>query len=193
MECFKVGDEGAEAVMDRMKRVTGTGSNFLYLGNFGRGGDAGRSAEMMRCAEKSVPIPPRMFNAVLKAWAMSGDPKASERAKHVLDLLQENDKCVALGVTPSVDGFNSYLSCIAKSNQTDAGKESDAVISKMEELFSDGNANVRPDGSSFTIAIKTCLRCSDQVQQAAGKAHGISPEYLTRSIGLVKDRAAYDC
>jgi hypothetical protein len=133
--------------------------------------------------EKSLTNPSlRMFNAVLKAWAVSSDPNACKRAKNVLDLLQENDKCVALGIAPSVDGFNSYLSCIAKSNQTDAGKESDAVICRMEELFGDGNKNVRPDGSSFTVAIKTCLRCSDQVRAEAllQKAHesGISPQYL---------------
>jgi pentatricopeptide repeat protein len=196
MECFaKVGNaKGAEAVMERMKEHLGKDSELdvkqlsisqaILIEGWANARNPERAEEMLRdVLKKSVTNPSlRMFNAVLKAWAMSGDPKASERAKHVLDLLQGNDKCVALGVVPSVDEFNSYLSCIAKSNQTDAGKESDAVIRKMEELFRDGNANVRPDGSSFTIAIKTCLRCSDQVRAEAllEKAHesGISPEYL---------------
>lgn len=196
MECFaKVGDaKGAEAVMERMKEHLGKDSELvaaqlaisqaILIEGWANARNPKRAEEMLRdVLEKSVTNPSlRMFNAVLKAWAVSSDPNAYERAKHVLDLLQENDKCVALGIVPSVDVFNSYLGCIAKSNQADAGKDSDAVISRMEELYSDGNANAKPDGSSFTIAIKTCLRCSDQVRAEAllEKAHesGISPEYL---------------
>jgi pentatricopeptide repeat protein len=193
IECFaNVGNaKGAEAVMERMKEHLGKDSELvakqlsitqaILIEGWANARNPERAEEMLRdVLKKSVTNPSlRMFNAVLKAWAMSSDKNASERAKHVLDLLQDND---TLGIAPSVDGFNSYLSCIAKSNQTDAGKESDAVISRMEELFNDGNANVKPDGSSFTIAIKTCLRCSDQVRAEAllEKAHesGISPEYL---------------
>jgi hypothetical protein len=196
MLCFvKAGDDkGAKAVVERMKDHFGkdlkqtanqlSTSQGILIEGWANARNPEKAEEMLRdVLEKDLINPSlRMFNAVLKAWAMSSDPNACERAKHILDLLQENDKCVALGLVPNVNGFNSYLSCVAKSNQTDAGKESEAVICRMEELFGGGNAKTKPDGSSFTIAIKTCLRCSDQVRAEAllQKAHesGISPEYL---------------
>jgi pentatricopeptide repeat protein len=196
MECFaRVGDtKGAEAVMERMKEHLGKESDLavaqssisyaILMEGWAKARDPERAEEMLRdVLEKSLTNPSlRMFNAVLKAFAESRDPDASERAKNILDLLQENDKCVALGLSPSVDGFNSYLTCIAKSNQTDAGKESESVICRMEELAFAGDANAGPDGLSFIIAIKTCLRSGDQVRAEAllQKAHesGISPEHL---------------
>jgi pentatricopeptide repeat protein len=196
MLCFaKAGDaKGAEAVVERMKNHFGkdfkqtanqlSTSQGILIEGWANARNPEKAEEMLRdVLEKDLINPSlRMFNAVLKAWAMSSNPNACERAKHILDLLQENDRCVALALVPTANGFNSYLSCVAKSNQTDAGKESEAVICRMEELFGGGNANAKPDRSSFTIAIKTCLRCSDQVRAEAllQKAHesGIPPEYL---------------
>jgi hypothetical protein len=192
MLCFvKAGDDkGAKAVVERMKDHFGkdlkqtanqlSTSQGILIEGWANARNPEKAEEMLRdVLEKDLITPSlRMFNAVLKAWAMSSDPNACERAKHILNLLQENDKCVALGLVPRVNGFNSYLRCLAKSNQSDAGKESEAVICRMEELFGGGNANAKPDKSSFTIAIKTCLRCSDQVRAEAllQKAHesGIS-------------------
>lgn len=198
MECFaSVGNaKGAEATMKRMKHHLVKDSEMpvkqssisysILIEAWAKAREPEQAEQTLNSVlDESLTDPNiRMFNAVLRAWASSKDPNALERAKQLLDLLQANQNCIGLGIRPDVDGFNSYLRCIAKSNNTDAGKESEATICKMEEQYREGNTTTKPNAESFTIAIKTCLECGEQVRAEAllkqGHLSGLSPESLDR-------------
>ena len=96
------------------------------------------------------------FGAVLDALSTSGEPDSPYRA-HAL--LRDMEQLYSLGiedVQPNSICYNLALSCWARSSHPQAGPYAEALLSRMEELFTSGEYGglVCPDKISYTTTIR---------------------------------------
>ena len=103
----------------------------------------------------------KTFGTLMNAWAESSRPDAVDQAFAVLRLMNEDPKCIHLGLRPNTVIFSSLLKCLSNSNGSDAGKKAVEILDEMECRYKAGDDNVKPNEIAFTLAIRTCLEVGD--------------------------------
>ena len=70
--------------------------------------------------------------------------------------MDEDAKCLKLGIRPNLVSFSTLLKCLAKSKGSDAGMKADAILVVMARRYHAGGKLVKPDEISFNAAIEAC-------------------------------------
>jgi len=172
------------------------------------------------------------FNAVLDAWAkQSGKRKSSrsdtsglfaaEKAEKLLLQMQELRDAGDSNIRPCTISYNTVIDAIAKAGNNDnddgdngskAGERAERLLRRMQNLYKDGNVDVKPDtitynsvldawvstkkfeGSVYTspkdeedrrYAIQSAeriLREMEDVYEKEGKAGGVIPDVISYNI-----------
>lgn len=104
-----------------------------------------------------------IFNRLIYAWAESTRPDAVEQAFAILKLMDQDDKCLKLGIRPNIITFHGLLQCLAASKRGDAeaARRANAVLDDMECRYLAGDESVKPNKIAYTLALKICLRAGD--------------------------------
>ena len=95
------------------------------------------------------------FNALIDAWAKSSYPDAVEQAFAVISIMEEDAKCLELGLRPDAITFSTLLKCLAASKSSYAGKRAEDVLDDIERRHSAGDTDMKPDVIAYTLAIVT--------------------------------------
>ena len=105
---------------------------------------------------------PSIHNAVINAYAKSGEPGSAEKAN---DLLQ---KMIKLGsqqeykdVVPNAVVFNSVIDAYSKANDVEsniAATRSEKILEEMQRISASGDDNVRPDAFTYSTIISAHSR-----------------------------------
>jgi len=135
----------------------------ILLKSLGQADRADRATAILKKVLSDSKVDPttETFGTLMNAWAESSQPDAVDQAFAVLRLMNENPKCIQLGVRPNVIIFNSLLKAFAKSNSEDAGNKAVEILDEMVRRYRAGDNNAKPSQTSFNIAIKTCLQVGD--------------------------------
>jgi len=135
----------------------------ISIKSLGKADNADKATDIMKRVLTESQVDPSIahFGTLMNAWAESSHPDAVEQAFAVLRLMNENPKCIELGIRPNTVTFNSLLKCISKSKSKEAGKWAVEVLDDMERRYKAGDNNAKPDQISFSIVIKTCLQVRD--------------------------------
>jgi len=99
------------------------------------------------------------FNAVIDAFAKSGESAAAEKAEGILkhmEYLYESGQNI--DAKPNVRSFNSVINAWAKSGDENAAQKAEQVLDRMEKLYAAGNNDVKPDATSFSTVINAWAR-----------------------------------
>jgi pentatricopeptide repeat protein len=102
-----------------------------------------------------------IFNTLLDAWAGSSESDAVEQAFSVLQLMEQDGKCLELGIRPDAFTFNALLKCLAASARSDAGKRAEDVLGDMERRYRAGDTRSKPNAITYNLAIKACFQAGD--------------------------------
>jgi pentatricopeptide repeat protein len=102
-----------------------------------------------------------LFNSLISAWAESSQPDAVEQAFEIMRLMQENEKCLELGVRPDVKTFGALLKCLAASRRSDAGKRAENILDDMEGRSRAGDPYMKPSEVVYNLAVKACFQAGD--------------------------------
>lgn len=94
------------------------------------------------------------FNTVLDGWSKSKAANAPERAETTLeqmvDLAEANR---LLDIKPDVVSSNIVMNCWAKSRRVDSGLRAEAILRKLENAYTAGRKEMRPDIISYSTVI----------------------------------------
>jgi pentatricopeptide repeat protein len=102
-----------------------------------------------------------LFNSLISAWAESSQPDAVEQAFEIMRLMQENEKCLELGVRPDVKTFSALLKCLVASRRSDAGKRAENILDDMESRSRAGDPYMKPSEVVYNLAVKACFQAGD--------------------------------
>lgn len=94
-----------------------------------------------------------VYNAVLDAWARSGEPIAGTRAEELLAQLEELSKQDDR-LTPDTITYNSVINCHANSLHINAAKAAESILMRMEKLKKEGS-DIRPNTLTYNQVLKT--------------------------------------
>ena len=135
----------------------------LLIKSLGNADMADKATALLKnmLAESRVNPDVYTFNRLINAWAESSQPDAVAQASAVLRLMNEDPKCIQLGLRPNIVIFGSLLKCISNSNSSDAGKKAVEILDEMERRYQAGENEVKPNVICFNLAIKACLRSGD--------------------------------
>lgn len=84
-------------------------------------------------------------NAVMDAWAASGDSRAGQRAERILRQLQQDHRRTATRVS-----YNACIKAYARSGQPD---DAQRLLDEMKEAAAEGDVQVTPD----KVSLSTCM------------------------------------
>jgi len=112
-------------------------------------------------------------NTVMACWANSGSSDAGERAQAVID---------NMAAKPNRKSYHAVLLAHAKSGQPSKAQE---ILNKMQELWEEGENEMKPDVRTFTTVMNAWGRSNDP--DAASNAHGIL-ERMNKKYDATKDR-----
>lgn len=160
--------ERAEAVFAKTEKP----NVFFYtvlIKAYGNCNQADRGAEVLQKLLQDSRVEPTVdvFNSLVEAWAKSSRPDAVEQAFSVLLIMDENAKCLKLGIRPDVVSFNTLLKCIASSKRSDSSKKAEAILDIMDRRYLAGDKLAKPDTISYNIAIKACFQSGDHERAEA--------------------------
>ena len=124
---------------------------------------ADRATEVVHRMLKDSLIDPEIniFNSLIDAWAESSQPDAVDQAFKIFRLMEDNEKCVELGVRPDSISFGALLKCLAASSSGDTGRRAELVLDDMERRYRAGNPHSKPSTIAYSLAIKACFRAGD--------------------------------
>jgi len=108
----------AQAVLDRMLERAD-----LTDGNVRNGGSAAKSVAV---APDTV-----IFNAVIHAWANSGDPQSGSNASALLNRMQELHARKGYDCRPDVVSYNTVLSAWSHSGHANAASRAEKLLNEM--------------------------------------------------------------
>lgn len=98
--------------------------------------------------DKQHQIPPPdtvAFNAVIHAWATSGDQDAGIKATNVIETMKEmadaKKKGKPLDVQPDIISYNTALSAWSHSGRADAAPQAEKMVQGMEKAAKSGDDN----------------------------------------------------
>ena len=93
------------------------------------------------------------FNAVIHAWANSGEEGAAERSEGLLARMERLYKEGNEEAKPNVKDFNAVIDAWSKSESEQAGQKAEQILDHMQELYEAGDIEVKPNVRSFNSAI----------------------------------------
>ena len=110
--------------------------------------------------------PPRStdvcHNAVMDAWAASGDVRAGQRAEQILRQLQQDPCRTATRVS-----YNACIKAYAKSGQPE---EAQRILDEMKQAAFQGNGHVTPDKVSLSTCMHAWAKSTKDFSLAAARA-----------------------
>lgn len=111
------------------------------------------------------------FNAVLDAWARSGDRNAPRRCEQILDHMDELFRAGNPGVKPDTYTYNTLINAWAKSSLPGAASRAEQVLQVMEKRYRDGDTTFKPNTRTYTSVIDAWAKSSER--QAARRCEAI--------------------
>lgn len=93
------------------------------------------------------------FNAVLDAWARSGDRVAPRRAQQILSHMDELYLAGNKGVKPDRYTYNTLINVWAKSSERGSADRAEQVLQVMEKRFREGDQDFKPNTRTYTSVI----------------------------------------
>ena len=156
--------------------------SFLFLGQWAKSGGgrpaAERAEEILEwmdrlCKQGNKDVAPDTisFNAVLDAWARSGDRNAPRRCEQILDHMDELYRAGNHGVKPDTYTYNTLINAWAKSSMNGAASRAEQVLQVMEKRYRDGDAAFKPNTRTYTSVIDAWAKSSER--QAARRCESI--------------------
>jgi pentatricopeptide repeat protein len=158
--CGKI--DQVESVFENMENP-GVVEYGVLIKAYGNAGKFNRATEVLQqlLLESRVPPVVDLFTSLIDAWADSSQPDAAEQAFAIMRMMEEDEKCVELGVRPNVVTFSALLKCLAASTSSDACIKAEAVLDDMEGRYCAGDTRAKPNQISYTLAMKACFRAGD--------------------------------
>jgi hypothetical protein len=126
------------------------------------------------------------INAVITAWAKSGDEDGPRRAEKLIVFMDEVDKeNGSLGVcSPNVRSFTSLIDAYAQTQEWDGVCQCELTFNRLLDQYMDGNEDLEPTVATWTIAISAWAKLSKKnYKSAADKSHRL----LKRMESLHRD------
>lgn len=139
---------------------------------YSKNGNAIKAEELLERMQQ-VRIKPNSyaFTAVLSAWANVGTHAAAERAKAILERMQELYQAGNQDLQLNTVAYTSVVNAFARSGSIEGVEKAEALIETMEELYHAGNPNVRPNIQTFTSVMSGYAKCESL--DAAEKAEAL--------------------
>lgn len=105
-------------------------------------GDAEKAEELIQQLEKDGMANPVSYNTAIKAWRASSVPEAPERAEAILN------RMLGLGLADTIS-YTTVISAYANRGDTESAQRAQLLLSHMQELYEQGNDNVKPNCQTF--------------------------------------------
>ena len=118
------------------------------------------------------------FNAVLDAWARSGDRVAPRRAEQILTHMDELYRAGNKGVKPDRYTYNTLINVWAKSCERGSAARAEYVLSIMEKRFREGDQDFKPNTRTYTSVIDAWAKSGEK--GAARRAEQILNNMISR-------------
>ena len=118
------------------------------------------------------------FNAVLDAWARSGDRVAPRRAEQILAHMDELYRNGNKGVKPDRYTYNTLINVWAKSGERGSAARAENVLSAMEKRHRDGDQDFKPNTRTYTSVIDAWAKSGEP--GAARRAEQILNNMISR-------------
>ena len=90
-----------------------------------------------------------MLVVLLKSWAFSDNPNASERSEQIIEQMN------ASNVKPDMRSYTTLISCYGRSRQRGAPQKADKVLRYMDTLYDKGILTEGPSHRTFLSLRKT--------------------------------------
>lgn len=120
------------------------------------------------------------FNALIDAWAKSGEKGAAEQAEQILERMRRLARVTNnLNVTPDVTSYTSVLHAWAKSNEPSAAVRAELILQKMHKLGKAGTPSMTPNLLSYSTVLD-CL-ANSRSSDAATRAESILKLMISRA------------
>ena len=126
------------------------------------------------------------FNAVLDAWARSGDRMAAHRAEQILDHMDELYREGNQGVKPDTYTYNTLINAHAKSSEKGSAARAEHVLQVMKQRYLDGDGDFKPNTRTHTSVIDAWAKSGEK--GAARRAEQI----LNNMIATFEESGDYD-
>jgi len=94
------------------------------------------------------------FNTVLKALANSKEKGSVERARSILEKMENKYANGDDSAKPDAITYNTVILAYGNNGGKDAGKRAKSILTLMENRFKGGDLDVRPTSSTYTALIK---------------------------------------
>ena len=102
----------------------------------------------------------------VSSWASSRDPGTAQRAKTILERMQELYEAGSADVKPdNAVSFNTVMSVFAAVGNLGAMKRAESILHHMHELRQSGNLNVKPNTIMYSTVISGRARSRRQKPQ----------------------------
>lgn len=102
------------------------------------------------------------FNAVLDAWARSGDRMAAHRAEQILDHMDELYRAGNQGVKPDTYTYNTLINAHAKSSEKGSAARAEHVLQVMKQRYLDGDGDFKPNTRTHTSVIDAWAKSGEK-------------------------------
>jgi Asp-tRNA(Asn)/Glu-tRNA(Gln) amidotransferase C subunit len=102
------------------------------------------------------------FNAVLDAWARSGDRMAAHRAEQILDHMDELYRAGNHGVKPDTYTYNTLINAHAKSSEKGSAARAEHVLQVMKQRYLDGDNDFKPNTRTHTSVIDAWAKSGEK-------------------------------
>lgn len=102
------------------------------------------------------------FNTVIKAWAFSKRPDATERAEEVLEqMIQLSDTGALTDVAPNTQTFTTMIMCYGLSKKSNSPKRADELFQQMIALYESGKLKDAPNRIAYSTLRKAWSNSRD--------------------------------
>jgi pentatricopeptide repeat protein len=105
-------------------------------------------ASFNKRSSKEVPLTDVCHNAVMDAWAVSGDERSGQRAEQILRQLRQDPLR-----KPTRVSYNACIKAYARSGQP---QEAQRILNEMKILAKEGDSEMAPD----KVSLSTCVSLS---------------------------------
>ena len=143
------------ALLNTLSRATGNNKV-----RYARRAEQILSEMQNRSASEPDVIPnERTWAAVLKCWAVSGQPDAAENTQRILDKMEALHESGASAVRPNYVCYTTCMGAWGVSRRKDALDKLEEILMKMEKAYSETlEPTVRPNTISYVTAIDAFVR-----------------------------------
>lgn len=135
---------------------------------------------------KAAGISVEAFNAVVTAYAKSGDEAGPEKAEGLIVYMDQIDtENGSLGVcAPTINTFTSLIDAYGQRNEWEAASQADRILNQLLDQYLEGNDDLEPNIATWTIVINSWARLSKKNRKGAAERAG---RLLKRMEDLYED------